>query len=825
MIARLPVQLHVPALLLVSGMMQCAHAVAPAAPSGCFALAFNPTATTASIEINWTDNSTDETQWGIQVSVNNGAFADLATVGSSTTAATGTTWVTWPSAPINSTCRFKILARTATEVSAPSNTATVGTYDLNGPINFSVTAVDPFNVTMSWEEGSTSEAGFAIEQKLGAGAWTYLGSLGANIPFAGPFNLIAPLASYSFRIRAYKGTPPTTPDSAPNTNVSAYSNEAQLTAGAYPLTATAVPGQPTVNLSWPNILNEAGYQLMILLPGAADFQQLALVAANVTAYQITSPLIEAGKTYWFQVRPYNSEETIMGESAPAIVIVDGITSKSGTSGTPGGTCSHTFTQASAAAVTSRTLTGVPDPLSFNATTGVLSGNFPALGNYTLNYTVNLANGASLAQTFSIRVRPPAGPPAVGAIIPAWTGTVGATRDTPLAGTFTDPEAESAVRVSTTLGTMDFILFDTATPATVANFMNYVNAGKYTDVAFHRSVSNFVIQSGGFKGAGTGSNFTSVVTTPPVTNEPGIANVRGTVSMAKVGGDPNSATSQFFVSLGDNTANLDYQNGGFTVFGRVAGTGMTVADSINRLPRGTYELFLDGSATAVPFDDFPMNDSVLPATMDQSKLVKMTTVTPIPTLSYSVTGNTQPAVATASIVGGQLHLTGLAGGQTTVTVTATDLDNLTTIQTVLVTVNDTFATWAERNTFPGGQSGAGQDPDGDLLTNLQEYALFGVPGVANRSPAPVLGRTGAAPAQFMTLAFPVRKFTVGLSYVVEAASSPAGTWTSVWSSDQGFTHPQVISAADQADRTLVTIKDTATISAQPHRFLRLKTTQD
>lgn len=170
MIARLPVQLHVPALLLVSGMMQCAHAVAPAAPSGCFALAFNPTATTASVEINWNDNSTDETLWTIQVSINNGLFADLGTVGSSSTPTTGPTGVTWNSAPINSTCRFKILARTATEVSAPSNTATVGTYDLNGPINFSVTAVDPFNVTMSWEEGSTSEAGFAIEQKSGAGA-------------------------------------------------------------------------------------------------------------------------------------------------------------------------------------------------------------------------------------------------------------------------------------------------------------------------------------------------------------------------------------------------------------------------------------------------------------------------------------------------------------------------------------------------------------------------------------------------------------------------------------------------------------------------------
>ena len=463
-------------------------------------------------------------------------------------------------------------------------------------------------------------------------------------------------------------------------------------------------------------------------------------------------------------------------------------------------------------------------MTFNSTTGALTGVYPAIGNYTLNYTSNLSNGGVLNQTFYIRVRPPAGPPLVGSAIPAWTAPAGTTRDTPLSGTFTDPEAESAVRVNTTLGNMDFILFDTATPATVTNFMNYVNAGKYTDVVFHRSISSFVIQGGGFKGTGTGSNFASVVTNPPVTNEPGIANTRGTISMAKLGGNPNSATSQFFVSLNDNTSNLDYQNGGFTVFGRVAGNGMQIADAISALPTSTYNLFLDGSASSTSFRDFPMNAASAPVSMDQTKLVKINSVTPIPTISHSVTENTNPGVASANIASGQLRLISLAGGQTTVTITATDLDGLTATQTIPVTVSDSYTTWASRNTFAGGQSGILQNPDGDPLNNLQEYAFLTDPSASSPGALPAKGKTGTGP-EYLTLTFPVRKFTTGLSYVVEANNALTGSWTIVWTSANGFAHPQVVTAADQADRTMVTIKDTAAIGNSQTRFLRTRVVQN
>lgn len=722
---------------------------------------------------------------------------------------------------------FRVLLGLLFLIVAGSNVAMVNTYALGAPINFKVTALDPFNVTMTWEEGSTSEDGYSIERRSGTGAWQVLSpTINSNILTSGVKTLTTPLNSYSFRIRSYTGGVPTVPDAATgSTTVSPYSAEFPLTAAAYTMTSSTVAGETKVNLSWPNILNETGYQIQILFPGEFFYQQLILAPANSTTYQVISPLIEAGKTYSFKVRPYIGSNTI-GESNVTTVNVDGITSKSGSSGVPGASFSHAFTHASDATVTSRSLTGIPTGLSFNTSNGVLSGIYPPLGVYTLNYTVNLSNGAILSQTFHIRVRPPAGPPVVGTVIPGWTSVAGSSRDSLLAGTFTDAEAESAVRVSTTLGDMDFILFNAATPATVTNFMSYVNAGKYSNVAFHRSIANFVIQSGGFQGTEIGSNFNSVVTNPPVTNEPGITNYRGTISMAKVGGNPNSATSQFFVSLKENSANLDYQNGGFTVFGRVAGNGMTVADAMSHLPNSTYNLLLNGSSTPTSFTNFPMNAATAPVTMDQTKVVKINSVNTIPTLSYSVTGNTNPAVASASIVSGNLRIIGLSGGQTTLIVTATDLDLLATSQNVSVNLTDTFSSWAAGTTFPNGQNGILQNPDHDSLTNLQEYAFFGDPGISSQAQVPVAGVSGLAPAaRYMTLDFPVRKFTTGLSYVVESNNQLTGAWTQVWSSSDGFSHAQVMGAINQADRTQVTIKDTVVLGAQEKRFMRVKVVQD
>ena len=147
-----------------------------------------------------------------------------------------------------------------------------------------------------------------------------------------------------------------------------------------------------------------------------------------------------------------------------------------------------------------------------------------------------------------------------------------------------------VEIRTSLGTIEVNLFDNTTPKTVANFLTYVDSGAYANNVVHRSVSNFVVQGGGFQYTGpvslsASNQFTLdvVETGQSVVNEPKLSNVRGTIAMAKTS-NPNSATSQWFINLSNNANSLDVATnaGGFTVFGQVIGNGMDVVDAIAAL---------------------------------------------------------------------------------------------------------------------------------------------------------------------------------------------------------------------------------------------------
>ena len=138
------------------------------------------------------------------------------------------------------------------------------------------------------------------------------------------------------------------------------------------------------------------------------------------------------------------------------------------------------------------------------------------------------------------------------------------------------------RFSTSLGDIDVQLRADVAPKTVANFLGYVNEGSYSSSFFHRSVTNFIIQGGGY--GVTNGSVDAITEGAAVVNEYNLANTRGTLAMAKLGGDANSATDQWFFNTVDNTTTLGTtNNGGFTVFGSIINSdGLAVMDAIGAL---------------------------------------------------------------------------------------------------------------------------------------------------------------------------------------------------------------------------------------------------
>ncbi|MCA1246178.1 peptidylprolyl isomerase [Massilia sp. MS-15] len=133
-----------------------------------------------------------------------------------------------------------------------------------------------------------------------------------------------------------------------------------------------------------------------------------------------------------------------------------------------------------------------------------------------------------------------------------------------------------VALKTTMGTIVLQLDEERAPKTVANFMQYVKQGFYKGTIFHRVIDGFMIQAGGMN-----EKFEGRKTNKPVKNESnnGLSNQPYTVAMARED-HPDSATSQFFINVADNSG-IDYpfyKGSGYTVFGKVV-RGQEVVDKI------------------------------------------------------------------------------------------------------------------------------------------------------------------------------------------------------------------------------------------------------
>jgi peptidyl-prolyl cis-trans isomerase B (cyclophilin B) len=141
-----------------------------------------------------------------------------------------------------------------------------------------------------------------------------------------------------------------------------------------------------------------------------------------------------------------------------------------------------------------------------------------------------------------------------------------------------------VLIETSEGTIVMELYPEKAPKTVENFLKYVNEGFYDGTIFHRVISDFMIQGGGFT-----ADFEKKITHAPIQNEAdnGLRNRIGMVSMARTN-DPHSATAQFFINTAQNSF-LDFREKhgrgwGYAVFGRVI-KGMKTVNKIRSIKTG------------------------------------------------------------------------------------------------------------------------------------------------------------------------------------------------------------------------------------------------
>lgn len=159
---------------------------------------------------------------------------------------------------------------------------------------------------------------------------------------------------------------------------------------------------------------------------------------------------------------------------------------------------------------------------------------------------------------------------------------------------------TTVQFETSLGNFNVVLFDNDTPITTTNFLEYVESERYHDTIIHRIEPGAVVQGGGFRIEN--DTMFSVTRDTAIDNEAFYSNERGTIAMAKLNMQPNSATSQWFINLANNGANFDYQNEGFTVFGKVMGSGMAVVDAM-----ATLEIFSFGQLNRLPLRNYTAAD--------------------------------------------------------------------------------------------------------------------------------------------------------------------------------------------------------------------------
>lgn len=615
---------------------------------------------------------------------------------------------------------------------------------LRAPTDLSASTGDETQLRLTWTDNSDNETGYSIDYRfITSGTppeFTEFGTVGENVT-----TTLIPAAqnvTAEFRVRAHHFYTPVGTTTVTKIYSDYTATTAQASTGTFsgPTNLTVTPSAglgSTMHLAWEdNSSTESGFDIMVRNVGGNNFKFARAVRSNITEVTLDSTAgtvgsdgrptardfvkLTPGTAYEFVVRAVGNDENTFSTSSNIVTATprEGFTMpRLYHPAKVGQPFQYQLTVSTTVERTSWNAAPLPAGLSFDNTSGLISGTPTVSGVFEVPLTATFANSVIASSTLMLRILGLPGSPAVAAAIPNTTVGLNAPAFINLADKFTDPGAEKAARLETTRGTLNLMLYPSLAPEAVANFLAYVEAGDYDGLAFHRlaysnATTPFVLQGGNMKVAAAPNNFSSVSKRESPVNEPGISNLRGTISAAKVGGRsssfsdgtftisrdesfgyvglPNSATTDFFLNPVNNAANLDNQNGGFTAYGQLTDASLLILDQICALPRGSYtdgkSILIDG--TSVPVSDFPVNAGAAPADMDNTKAVKVVKASAIPVLSYTVDAVSTDKAAVV-VEDGQLKITGLAAGTRAVNVTAQDLDGSTISQSFTITVTPGF----------------------------------------------------------------------------------------------------------------------------------------
>ena len=389
--------------------------------------------------------------------------------------------------------------------------------------------------------------------------------------------------------------------------------------------------------------------------------------------------------------------------------------------------------------------------------------------------------------------------------------------------FQDQDTRLAIQINTNHGNMIFSLFDKTLPDPVSNFLTYVDRGDYSNTIFHRSVNSQglnIIQSGSY--SLKDNKFISLPTDPPILNEPGIANNRGTLAFARTS-DPNSATSGWYINTQDNPG-LDIGNS-YTVFGRAINNSLDVIDQIASFPTGSHEVILNN--TSYTLSDFPTTDGQAPSFNGPENVIRVKSIVRVPSISYEITSNSNPEIVQTTIeangLSQNLALKPLKIGSTQLELSGTDIDGNTIKSSINIVIENDYDAWSISEGLGPDSNAMNDRPAKGILNHLQSYAFGGkaLDGNDDEEHLPEIIFLDSNEKMNPGIKLFHRRFVSDLNYLVQV-SQDLKNWSTIWSTVDGESSPLITNLQKDEVFSKITISNTVEEKSKSQQFFRVVT---